>query len=270
MRTPVVAGNWKMHTTVRQARDLAVGLRAHLAAGLTTHLAAGLREHLGDAIVADVVVCPPFTALAEVGRVLAGSPLELGAQDLHWEPQGAFTGEISAPMLWDLGCTYVIVGHSERRRLMGEADEAVRRKVAAALAHELIPILCVGESLDEREAGRTEEIVQTQLRIGTLDLPAEQASQMVVAYEPVWAIGTGHPATGEDADRVAGLIRGWLREWFGEAADAVRILYGGSVTAETIAAFAGQPEIDGALVGGASLDAEAFAAIVRTVAATGR
>ncbi|MDR7542684.1 MAG: triose-phosphate isomerase [Armatimonadota bacterium] len=250
MRTPLIAGNWKMHKTVREARELAEGLRARLAGF------AG----------ADVVVCPPFTALAEVGRMLAGSAIELGAQDLHWEPAGAFTGEISAPMLWDLGCTYVIIGHSERRRLLGEDDEAVRRKVAAALANELIPILCVGESLEEREDGRTERIVQTQARIGTLEVPDGQAGQLVIAYEPVWAIGTGHPATGQEANRIAGLIRGWLRQWFGSAAEAVRVLYGGSVTPETIAEFAGQPEIDGALVGGASLDADAFASIVRTVA----
>jgi triosephosphate isomerase len=251
MRTPLVAGNWKMHTTVRQAHDLA----------------AALRERLAATDGADVVVCPPFTALAEVGRTLAGSPIELGAQDVHWEPHGAFTGEISAPMLWDLGCTYVIVGHSERRRLVGEDDEVVRRKVAAALAHELIPIVCVGESLEERDRGRTERVVQTQARIATLDVPPDQAGQLVVAYEPVWAIGTGRPATGAEAGRVAGLLRGWLREWFGEAAAAIRILYGGSVTPETIGEFASQPEVDGALVGGASLDADAFARIVGAVAA---
>lgn len=249
MRTPLVAGNWKMHKTLREARDLA----------------AGLRQRISDP-GADVVVCPPFTALAEVGRVLAGSPVELGAQDLHWEPSGAYTGEVSAAMLWDAGCTYVIVGHSERRRLMGEDDEAVRRKVSAAISGELIPILCVGESLDEREAGRTERVVQTQARIATLDLAPQGAAQVVVAYEPVWAIGTGRPATADEAGRIAGLIRGWLREWFGEAVDAIRILYGGSVTPDTTAEFAGQPEIDGALVGGASLDPEAFARIVEVFA----
>jgi triosephosphate isomerase len=214
----------------------------------------------------DVVLCPPFTALGDVGRALAGSPFELGAQDLHWEARGAFTGEISASMLWDLGCTYVIVGHSERRRLLGEDDEAVRRKVAAALAQELIPILCVGESLEERDDGRTERILQTQARIGTLDVTPEQATQLVVAYEPVWAIGTGRPANGEEADRIAGLLRRWLREWFGDAAAAMRILYGGSVTPDNAAEFTGQLDVDGTLVGGASLDATAFAAIVRAAA----
>lgn len=250
MRTPLIAGNWKMHAIVREARDLASGVVSGLA---------------GVADV-DVVVCPPFTALAEVGRVLGGSLVELGAQDLHWETKGAYTGEISAAMLWDLGCTYVIVGHSERRRLLGEEDEAVGRKVAAAASGELIPILCVGESLDEREAGRTERIIQTQARIGTLALTPEQAAQLVVAYEPVWAIGTGVPATGAEADRIARLLRGWLGEWFGDAAAGVRILYGGSVTPETIGEFVSQPEVDGALVGGASLNAETFTAIVRAVA----
>jgi triosephosphate isomerase len=247
MRTPLVAGNWKMNKTVREAVEFV----------------AALKTALPDPGDIDVVLCPPFTALAEVGRALAGSPFELGAQDLHWEPRGAFTGEISASMLWDLGCTYVIVGHSERRRLLGEDDEAVRRKVAAALAQELIPILCVGESLEERDDGRTERILQTQARVGTLDVTPEQAAQLVVAYEPVWAIGTGRPATGEEASRIAGLLRRWLREWFGDAAAAMRILYGGSVTPDNAREFAGQSEVDGALVGGASLDAAAFAAIVR-------
>lgn len=250
MRTPLIAGNWKMHTTVREARDLALGVASRLT-GVTG---------------VDVVVCPPFTALAEVGRALVGSQVELGAQDLHWDPKGAYTGEISAGMLWDLGCTYAIVGHSERRRLMGEEDEAVGRKVAAAASGELIPILCVGESLEEREAGRTERIIQTQARIGTLGLAPGQAAQLVVAYEPVWAIGTGVPATGTEAGRIANLLRGWLAEWFGDAAVGIRILYGGSVTPETIGEFVSQPEVDGALVGGASLNAETFAAIVRAVA----
>jgi len=246
MRTPVMAGNWKMHKTVREAVELATDLKARLA----------------DTRGVDVVLCPPYTALADVGRTIAGSQLELGAQNMHWEPSGAFTGEISGPMLWDLGCTYVIVGHSERRRLFGETDEGVRRKVAAALANELFPILCVGESLEEREDGRTERILQTQARIATMDVTPEQASQIVVAYEPVWAIGTGRPATGEEAGRVAGLLRKWLGEWFGEPAASVRILYGGSVTPQTIGDFTRQPEVDGALVGGASLEAASFAAIV--------
>jgi triosephosphate isomerase len=247
MRTRLIAGNWKMNKTVREAHDLAVALR----------------NLLDGADGADVVVCPPFTALAEVGKALAGSRIELGAQDVHWEPKGAFTGEISAPMLWDLGCLYAIVGHSERRRLLGEGDETVRRKVKAALANELLPILCVGESKEERDAGRTERIVQTQARIATMDMSPESAGQLVVAYEPVWAIGSGTPATGAEANRVAQLLRTWLNEWFAGAGASIRILYGGSVTPETIGEFAAQPEIDGALVGGASLDADSFAAIVK-------
>jgi triosephosphate isomerase len=250
MRTPLVVGNWKMNLTVREA----------------VALANDLKDRLADPDGVDVVVSPPFTALADVGRALAGSPIELGAQDLHWEARGAFTGEIGAPMLWDLGCTYVIVGHSERRRLLGEDDDAVRRKVAAALAYELIPILCVGETLQERDAGRTERILQTQARLGTLDVTPDQAPQLVIAYEPVWAIGTGRPATGAEADRIAGLLRTWVREWFGDRVEGVRILYGGSVTPETIGEFASQQMIDGALVGGASLDAASFAAIVRAFA----
>jgi len=247
MRTPLMAGNWKMNKTVREAAEFVAALKATLP----------------DTGGVDVVLCPPFTALGEVGRAIAGSSFELGAQDLYWEPRGAFTGEISAAMLWDLGCTYVIVGHSERRRLLGESDDAVRRKVAAALSSELIAIMCVGESLEERDDGRTERILQTQARIGTMDVTPEQAAQLVVAYEPVWAIGTGRPATGQEANRIAGLLRRWLREWFGDAAASVRILYGGSVTPDNVAEFAGHTEIDGALVGGASLDPAAFAAIVR-------
>jgi len=247
MRTPLMVGNWKMNRTGREAVDFVTALKAQLP----------------DTGGVDVVLCPPFTALGDVGRALAGLSFELGAQDVHWEPHGAFTGEVSAAMLWDLGCTYVIVGHSERRRLLGESDDAVRRKVAAALGSELIPILCVGESLEERDDGRTERILQTQARIGTMDVTPEQAAQLVVAYEPVWAIGTGRPATGQEANRIAGLLRQWLREWFGDAAAPVRILYGGSVTPDNAAEFAGHTELDGALVGGASLDPAAFAAIVR-------
>jgi triosephosphate isomerase len=250
MRTPLVVGNWKMNLTVREAVTLVNDLKGRLA----------------DPSGIDVVVSPPFTALADVGRAISGSPIELGAQSMHWEPRGAFTGEIAAPMLWDLGCTYVIVGHSERRRQLGEDDDAVRRKVDAALANELIPILCVGETLEEREEGRTERILQTQTRLGTLDVTPDQAAQLVIAYEPVWAIGTGQPATGAEAERVAALLRTWVREWFGDRADSIRILYGGSVTPQTIGEFAGQKNIDGALVGGASLDAASFAAIVSAFA----
>jgi triosephosphate isomerase len=249
MRTPLVAGNWKMHLRVREALDL-VG---------------ALRQALDGLAGVEVVVCPPFTALADVGRALAGSTIGLGAQNVHWAPQGPFTGEIAAPMLRELGCTHVIVGHSERRHGLGETDAMVQRKVAAALAHGLVPILCVGETLAEREAGRTEDVLAAQLGAGVADVGAADAPRLVVAYEPVWAIGTGRPATGQEANRVAGLLRTWLGERFGAAAATVRVLYGGSVTPQTVGEFAAQPEVDGALVGGASLQAEAFAGIVRAV-----
>jgi triosephosphate isomerase len=251
VRTPLVAGNWKMHLTVREALELVTALRQAL-------------DGLGGV---EVVVCPPFTALADVARALAGSSIGLGAQNVHWAPRGAFTGEIAAPMLRDLGCTHVIVGHSERRHELGETDAMVRRKVTAALAHGLVPILCVGETLEERDAGRAEAVLQAQVRAGLADVPAAAAPRLVVAYEPVWAIGSGRPATGDEANRVAGLLRAWLRQQFGHAAAAVRLLYGGSVTPQTIGEFAAQPDVDGALVGGASLKADAFAGIVRAVRA---
>jgi len=245
-RTPLIAGNWKMHKTIGDALALVQALR---------------RERLPDGV--EVAVCPPFTALADVGRVLEGSAISLGAQDMHWEPQGAFTGAISPLMLADVGCRYVIVGHSERRQHFAESDDAVARKVRAALAHGLAPILCVGERLDEREAGRTEAVVARQTGAGIAGLPSEAVARVVIAYEPVWAIGTGRSASGEEANRVIGAIRGLLSERAGgEAAGRTRILYGGSVTPENAAEFARQPEIDGALVGGASLDPAKFLRIV--------
>lgn len=248
-RIPLVAGNWKMHKTVTEARELVFALR-------NTQLPGGV----------EVAVCPPFTALAEVGNVLAGSSIALGAQDMFWEPQGAFTGEISPPMLADLKCRYVIVGHSERRQHFGDTDDAVARKVRAAFAHRVVPILCVGERLQERETGRTEDVVTSQVEIATEELTADQVRQLVTAYEPVWAIGTGRSASGAEASRVIRLIRGILAARVGAAASETRILYGGSVTLENAAEFSHQPEIDGALVGGASLDAVKFAAIVMAFA----
>ncbi|MCS7235485.1 MAG: triose-phosphate isomerase [Armatimonadota bacterium] len=248
MRTPLVAANWKMHKTRAEA---------------TAFVEAALPQLTGlDGV--EVVVCPAFTALETVGRLLAGSAVRLGAQNLHWEREGAFTGEVSAGMLAELGCTYVIVGHSERRRLFGDTDERVRRKVRAAFDAGLVPILCVGETLEERQAGQTESRVAGQVAVATADLSADEVAHLVVAYEPVWAIGTGQAATGQEANRVIGLIRQHLRHRFGPAADAVRIQYGGSVTARNAAEFFSQPEVDGALVGGASLNPHEFAAITRT------
>jgi triosephosphate isomerase len=246
-RRPFVAANWKMHMT----REPAARLARAAAQGL-----AGLED-------VQVVVCPPATSLDVVGRALAGTPLLLGAQTMHWELKGAYTGELSAPMLVDIGCRAVILGHSERRQYFCETDEGVGKKVRVALAHGLIPIACVGERLDEREAGDTDAVITRQVRAAVADIQPEDVSALVVAYEPVWAIGTGRNATGGEANRVAGLIRRLLASIHAGAAARVRILYGGSVKPDNVREFFGQPEIDGALVGGASLDPDAFTAIAR-------
>jgi len=247
VRKPLIAGNWKMYQTTGQAVALVERLRALLA------------EIAG----VDVVVCPPFTAMQAVAEALKGSRIGLGAQNMHWEGEGAYTGEVSPVMLTDLGCRYVILGHSERRQHFGETDLNVNRKVRAALRHHLAPILCVGETFGEREEGRTFPVVEGQLRGGLSDIPPQAGEGIVVAYEPVWAIGTGHTATPEQAATVHAFIRKQLGELWGEAAGrAVRILYGGSVKPDNIDALMAAPEIDGALVGGASLKADAFARIV--------
>lgn len=251
MRTPIIAGNWKMNKNIAEATALAQELRAGLA-GLT-----GIEK----------VLCPAFPALAAVSDLIRGTDIGLGAQNMHWEEKGAFTGEVSPLMLQGL-CRYVILGHSERRQCFGETDEGVNRKVKSALAHGLVPIVCVGETLAENEAGRTAEVVGRQVRNGLAGLTAQQVASLVIAYEPVWAIGTGRAATGAGAGAVIGLtIRGALAEMYGEAtAQAVRVQYGGSTTAANIAEFMAQPDIDGALVGGASLKAAEFIQIVRVAA----
>jgi triosephosphate isomerase (TIM) len=251
-RRPLIAGNWKMHKTHLEALQL------------TQKLAWALSKEDTDAV--EVVVCPPFTALRTVGTLIDGDklPIGLGAQNCHPEPQGAYTGEVSAPMLAKLGCAYVIVGHSERRQQFGETDELVNRKARAALGNGMQPIVCVGETLEEREAGRTAEVVQGQVRGSLAGQPGEQVAGLVVAYEPVWAIGTGRAATAEDAQETIALVRGTVAELAGRsAADGLRILYGGSVKASNAEELAAKPEIDGALVGGASLDADEFATIVK-------
>jgi triosephosphate isomerase len=249
-RRPLIAGNWKMHTTVGEAVALVRALAPEVPAG-----------------GAEVAVCPPFTALAAVARALEGSSIRLGAQDTHWEAQGAYTGEISPLMLADVGCTYVIVGHSERRQHFGESDEIVARKVRAAFAHGLVPIICVGERLEERDAGQTDQIVRRQTEAGVAGIGPTEGGRLVIAYEPVWAIGTGRSAGGAEANRVCGVIRAVLAGRFGASAAArARLLYGGSVTPDNAAEFARQEEIDGALVGGASLDPQKFLAIVRAAA----
>jgi len=241
---PIIAGNWKMYTTARAAAELC----------------RSLRERIDGLAGVEKLVCPPFVFLAHAGRELVGSSIKVGAQNVYWEEEGAYTGEVSPPMLVDL-CEYVIIGHSERRKYFGETDETVNRRLKAALAHGLRPIMCVGETLEEREAGRTEEVLLRQVRGGLADVDMPVA--FVLAYEPVWAIGTGVPATGPMANETIGVIRQELASLYGrELAEAARIQYGGSVTPDNVAEFMSQSQIDGALVGGASLKADAFAAIV--------
>ena len=248
MRTPLVVGNWKMNGSVAEARALASAVRD------------GVKRTRG----VEVVLCPPFTALPVVGESLAGSAVGLGAQNCHWEKQGAFTGEISPPMLAELGVKYVIVGHSERRKHFGESDAMINLKVKALLATELTPILCVGETEEERRQGLTFTIVEGQVRGGLAGVEAAAISRCVMAYEPVWAIGTGVNATPVQAGEVHGYLRGLLSELASkEVAQALRILYGGSIKPEHMGELVQEKEIDGGLVGGASLQAQSFLAIVK-------
>ena len=254
MRMPLCVGNWKMYGTLAEARPLATGVRD------------GLRR-VKDV---QVVLCPPFTALAAVGEIVAGSSVALGAQNCHPEPSGPHTGEVAPPMLAELGCRYVILGHSERRREMGETDELINRKLRAALAHGLIPILCVGETAEERRQGLTFTTVEGQLRAGLAEVAAETMAGVVLAYEPVWAIGTGANATPAQAGEVHGYLRGLLSELSSkDVAGSIRIVYGGSVKPENAELLAAEPEIDGALVGGASLNAQGFVTIVKKTAPAG-
>ncbi len=248
MRTKIVAGNWKMNKTP----------------GEGAALIAGIRKELGDGVCpVEVVVCPPFTGLDAAAKALAGSKIALGAQNMHWEAPGAFTGEISTNMLLDLGVRYVILGHSERRSFFGETDAIVNRKTKAALAAGLIPIVCVGETLAEREANKTEKVVTTQVHESLAGL-GENLRKIVVAYEPVWAIGTGKTASPAQAQEVHALIRRVLATISdGQTATSIRIQYGGSMKPENAKELMSQPDIDGGLIGGAALKADAFVAIVR-------
>lgn len=256
MRVPCVAGNWKMNLNLSQAQDLAKQVEA------------GITPFPG----VDVVLCPPFVYLAAVAHQI--SRVKVGGQNLYDQPKGAFTGEISGPMLCDVGARYVILGHSERRHTIGhlEDDAMINRKVRAALAGGLTPILCVGETLAERDAGQTLEVLTYQITAGLIGLtlsdagesaPIKTANQLIVAYEPVWAIGTGRNATPEQAQEAHAHLRRALRRQTGSLADQVRILYGGSMTPENAAAIMKQPDVDGGLVGGASLKAESFLAVIR-------
>ncbi len=251
MRTPIIAGNWKMNKNVPE----------------TIGLVRDVRKALIGVTSVEVVLCPPFVSLWVAHHAIYQSNFGLGAQNMHWEAKGAYTGEISPPMLKDL-CQYVIIGHSERRQYYDETDEIVNRKVKAALEHGLRPIVCVGESLAQYEAGQTEGVVSSQVRGALAGLSANQMDNVVIAYEPVWAIGTGKAATGPSADAVvARSIRGPLAIMFGEAtAQAMRVQYGGSVTPANITEFMSQPNLDGGLVGSASLKAADFAEIVKLTA----
>lgn len=247
-RIPVIAGNWKMFKTQKEAADTISALRAEV----------------DNAAGVEVVVCPTYTSLAASAAVLKGSTIGLGAQNVHYADEGAFTGELSTGMLIDAGCSYVIIGHSERRQYFNESDEFIGKKLAKILTTELIPILCCGETLEEREAGQVESVVLGQLKNAMAGLTEEILSRIIIAYEPVWAIGTGKTATPEMAEEVHAMIRNWMaRAYSASLSDSVRILYGGSVKPGNISELMSQADIDGALVGGASLDASTFAQIVK-------
>lgn len=251
MRTPFVAGNWKMNKTVAEARELVSAMGPEL-------------KNIGGV---EKVICPPFISLVAVANLVGGTDIGLGAQNMHWEEKGAFTGEVSPGMVREF-CKYVILGHSERRTYFGETDETVNKKVLAAQKSGLVPIVCVGETLAENEAGRTAEVVRRQTLEGLKGIDPAFAPALVIAYEPVWAIGTGLASSGENAQAVhCDVIRAALTDLFGAgAAQAIRILYGGSVTAANAAEFFAQPDIDGALVGGASLKLDEFIAITKAAA----
>lgn len=245
MRTPIIAGNWKMNNTPEEA------------VRLVTELAPLVKDAR-----AEVVVCPTFVCLAAVKQAITGTNIKLGAQNLHFEPSGAYTGEVSAKMLTALGVEYVIIGHSERRQYFAETDATVNLKVKAALENGLIPIICVGESLEQREKGVTNEVVAMQTKLALEGLTAAQVGNLVIAYEPIWAIGTGKTATAEQANETIGAIRQAVKDVYGQAADYVRIQYGGSMNPKNAAELMAKKEIDGGLIGGASLKAKDFSLVV--------
>lgn len=248
MRKPIIAGNWKLHKTVSESLALVTDLKDAVA---------GIQDR-------EIVVAPVFTALGKVGEALVGTNIRLAAQNCYPEKSGAFTGEVSPLMLKDIGCRYVIVGHSERRQIFDESDDFINRKIKALLAEELLPIFCIGETLEERESGRMFDVLTTQVRAGLAGLSAAEMEKIVVAYEPVWAIGTGRTASNEQAQEAHAFVRKLLKESFGEpTAQNIRILYGGSVKPDNVDGLMAQPDVDGALVGGASLNPSDFSRIVR-------
>ncbi len=247
MRKKIIAGNWKLNKTIQESVELAQAIKTKA-------------EHIKDV---DVVVCPVFTALSEVNKIMQGTAIGLGAQDAYWQDAGAFTGEVSVPLLKDAGCGYVILGHSERRQFFHETNETVNQKVNAVLAHGLKAIVCVGESLEQREAGKTFDVIKEQVTLSLKNFSAEDFNKIIVAYEPVWAIGTGKTATPEQAQEVHAFIRDLIKTMLGDdVASTVRIQYGGSVKPENAKELMGQKDIDGALVGGASLKADPFLGII--------
>jgi triosephosphate isomerase len=254
MRSPFIAGNWKMFKTVAEA----------------VVFAKELKSVVKDVADVEIVVAPPFTAIHAVAEALRNTNVGVSGQDVYWEKEGAFTGEVSAAMLKEAGAEYTIIGHSERRRLFGETDAAVNRKLVAAIVTGLTPIVCVGETLDEREQNETLAVLDRQIKDGLDRLTADQIGDLVIAYEPVWAIGTGRNATAAQAEEAHAHIRGRLRQWFGaDAAERCHVVYGGSVKPDNIAELIREPDVDGALVGGASLDVRSFGEIVtRSRAAT--
>ena len=253
MRRMLLAGNWKMNLTALEARALVVALRALL----DPDAAALARDR-------DVMIAPPAVMIPAVAQALAGASIALGAQNMHFEDKGAFTGEIAPPMLQQFGVSHVILGHSERRHIFHESDELINRKLMAALRHRMVPILCVGETQEEHDGGHALAVVMRQLEAGMTGVTTADCVRVVIAYEPVWAIGTGRTATPEQAQTVHGAIRQTIADAFGrDAAESVRILYGGSVTADNVDSLVSKPDIDGALVGGASLQADSFARIIR-------
>lgn len=249
IRTPLIAGNWKMHLTINEAIELVKTIHYELKYSET-----------------EIVVAPPFTAINKIAELLKESFIGVAGQNLHWEEKGAFTGEVSASMLKDAGADYVIIGHSERRQYFGETDQTVNKKIKAALKHSLTPIVCVGETLEEREANKVAEIIKTQISAGLEALANEEAEKLVIAYEPVWAIGTGKTATAEQAEEVHVMIRNLLNAQFNSTiAKKIKILYGGSVKPSNSKELLAYENIDGALVGGASLKAEDFIGIIKSI-----